>query len=46
MSMLANPDRAQIERLVRSILEGKAAPNGKPVDSGHDDEFSFCSCRA
>jgi putative phosphotransacetylase len=32
MSMLANPDRAQIERLVRSILEGKAAPNGKPIE--------------
>jgi putative phosphotransacetylase len=32
MSMLANPDRAQIERLVRSILEGKAAPNGQPIE--------------
>ena len=33
MSIVATPDRAQIERLVRSILEGKAAPNGKPAES-------------
>jgi putative phosphotransacetylase len=32
MSILATPDRAQIERLVRSILEGKAGSNGKPAD--------------
>jgi putative phosphotransacetylase len=32
MSILATPDRAQIERLVRSILEGKSGSNGKAAE--------------
>jgi putative phosphotransacetylase len=34
MSLATLPDRASIERLVRSILEQKAGTNGKPVAEG------------
>jgi putative phosphotransacetylase len=33
MSSLATPDRASIERLVRSLLEQKGSPNGQPASS-------------